>query len=190
MYAGMRLGELRALRVESDRPRPQAHQGPTPAGTNTRAKSTPRPKKAGATTVVIKLLEDSTRSGIASRTGRSRLATSCSGKTADQPFCPGTIHKQSKATGVEGSSGSTRTKRASSPRTNASGRLACTTPGTPPSRTCSTLGITIDKVSKFMGHASISTVTIDRYGHLLPGGEAEAAEILRNEYHAPAPPRR
>jgi hypothetical protein len=43
-------------------------------------------------------------------------------------------------------------------------------------------GITIDKVSKFMGHASI-TVTIDRYGHLLPGGEAEAAEIL-NEYHA------
>jgi integrase len=43
-------------------------------------------------------------------------------------------------------------------------------------------GITIDKVSKFMGHASI-TVTIDRYDHLLPGGEAEAAEIL-NEYHA------
>jgi integrase len=32
-----------------------------------------------------------------------------------------------------------------------------------------------------MGHASI-TVTIDRYGHLLPGGEAEAAKIL-NEYH-------
>ena len=25
--------------------------------------------------------------------------------------------------------------------------------------------------------------TIDRYGHLLPGGEAEAAELL-NEYHA------
>ncbi len=44
------------------------------------------------------------------------------------------------------------------------------------------VGITIDKVSKFIGHSSI-TVTIDRYGHLLPGGEAEAAEIL-NEYHA------
>ena len=43
-------------------------------------------------------------------------------------------------------------------------------------------GITIDKVSKFMGHASI-TVTIDRYGHLLPGGEAEAAALL-DEYHA------
>jgi integrase len=38
-------------------------------------------------------------------------------------------------------------------------------------------GISIDKVSKFMGHASI-TITIDRYGHLLPGGEAEAAALL------------
>ncbi len=43
-------------------------------------------------------------------------------------------------------------------------------------------GITIDKVSKFIGHSSI-TVTIDRYGHLLPGGVAEAAEILA-EYQA------
>jgi integrase len=43
-------------------------------------------------------------------------------------------------------------------------------------------GITINKVSKFMGHAS-TTVTIDRYGHHLPGGEAEAAEPL-NESHA------
>ncbi len=42
-------------------------------------------------------------------------------------------------------------------------------------------GITIDKVSKFIGHSSI-TVTIDRYGHLLPGGEAEAAALL-DEYH-------
>jgi hypothetical protein len=38
-------------------------------------------------------------------------------------------------------------------------------------------GITIDKVSKLMGHTSI-TVTIDRYCHLLPGGKAEAAEVL------------
>lgn len=42
-------------------------------------------------------------------------------------------------------------------------------------------GISIDKVSKFMGHASI-TITIDRYGHLLPGGEAEAAALL-DAYH-------
>jgi integrase len=43
-------------------------------------------------------------------------------------------------------------------------------------------GITIDKVSKFIGHSSI-TVTIDRYGHLLPGGGAEVAALL-DEYHA------
>ena len=42
-------------------------------------------------------------------------------------------------------------------------------------------GITIDKVSKFMGHASI-TITIDRYGHLLPGGEADAIALL-DTYH-------
>jgi len=42
-------------------------------------------------------------------------------------------------------------------------------------------GITIDKVSKFMGHASI-TITIDRYGHLLPGGENEAIALL-DAYH-------
>ena len=29
----------------------------------------------------------------------------------------------------------------------------------------------------YMGHASI-TITLDRYGHLLPGNEHEAAELL------------
>lgn len=47
-------------------------------------------------------------------------------------------------------------------------------------------GISIDKVSKMMGHASI-TITIDRYGHLLPGGEAEAAALL-DAYHANSKP--
>jgi len=42
-------------------------------------------------------------------------------------------------------------------------------------------GITIDKVSKFMGHASI-TITIDRYGHLFPGGENDAVALL-DAYH-------
>jgi integrase len=42
-------------------------------------------------------------------------------------------------------------------------------------------GIAIDKVSKFMGHASI-TITIDRYGHLLPGGETDAIALL-DAYH-------
>jgi integrase len=32
-------------------------------------------------------------------------------------------------------------------------------------------------LSIFMGHSSI-TITLDRYGHLFPGSEAEAAELL------------
>ena len=47
-------------------------------------------------------------------------------------------------------------------------------------------GISIDKVSKMMGHASI-TITVDRYGHLLPGGEAEAAALL-DAYHENSKP--
>ena len=37
-------------------------------------------------------------------------------------------------------------------------------------------------LSTFMGHASF-TITLDRYGHLMPGNEAEAASLL-DEYLA------
>lgn len=32
-------------------------------------------------------------------------------------------------------------------------------------------------LASFMGHADIS-ITLDRYGHLMPGSEAEAARLL------------
>jgi integrase len=38
-------------------------------------------------------------------------------------------------------------------------------------------GVGIKALSEFMGHASI-TITLDRYGHLLPGSIAEAASLL------------
>jgi integrase len=38
-------------------------------------------------------------------------------------------------------------------------------------------GINIKALSTFMGHSSI-TITLDRYGHLLPGSIAEAATLL------------
>ncbi len=102
------------------------------------------------------------------------------GKTADQPFCPGTIHNRVR-----------RAWKEARERENEAGVIPegerIRPIGLHDSRHTAVshmldAGITIDKVSKFMGHASI-TVTIDRYGHLLPGGEAEAAELL-NEYHA------
>jgi integrase len=38
-------------------------------------------------------------------------------------------------------------------------------------------GVNVKALSEFMGHASI-TITLDRYGHLLPGSIEEAAELL------------
>jgi integrase len=43
-------------------------------------------------------------------------------------------------------------------------------------------GVNAKALSTFMGHANIS-ITLDRYGHLMPGSEAEAAELL-NAYLA------
>jgi integrase len=38
-------------------------------------------------------------------------------------------------------------------------------------------GVNVKALSTFMGHASI-TITLDRYGHLLPGSLAEATSLL------------
>jgi integrase len=38
-------------------------------------------------------------------------------------------------------------------------------------------GVNVKALSTFMGHSSI-TITLDRYGHLLPGAEDEAAELM------------
>jgi integrase len=38
-------------------------------------------------------------------------------------------------------------------------------------------GVNAKALSTYMGHASI-TITFDRYGHLIPGNEGEAAELL------------
>ena len=38
-------------------------------------------------------------------------------------------------------------------------------------------GINTKALSTYMGHASI-TITLDRYGHLLPGNEHQAATLL------------
>jgi integrase len=38
-------------------------------------------------------------------------------------------------------------------------------------------GVNAKALSTFMGHAAIG-ITLDRYGHLMPGSEAEAAGLL------------
>jgi integrase len=44
-------------------------------------------------------------------------------------------------------------------------------------------GVNAKALSTFMGHANIS-ITLDRYGHLMPGTEAEAAELLDSYLNA------
>jgi integrase len=38
-------------------------------------------------------------------------------------------------------------------------------------------GVNAKALSTYMGHSSI-TITLDRYGHLMPGNEDEAAALL------------
>jgi integrase len=38
-------------------------------------------------------------------------------------------------------------------------------------------GVNAKALSTYMGHANIS-ITLDRYGHLMPGNEGEAAAML------------
>jgi integrase len=177
MYAGIRLGELRALRVEKidlALKRIKVHAG----WDQYEGEIDTKTEKGKRTTVVIDLLEDLLVRHL-KRTGRSGRDL-VFGKTASDPFCPGTIHNKAKRAWKEA--------RQLEDEANIIPEGERVRPiGLHDSRHTAVshmldAGITIDKVSKFMGHASI-TVTIDRYGHLLPGGEAEAAEIL-NEYHA------
>ena len=38
-------------------------------------------------------------------------------------------------------------------------------------------GVNVKALASYMGHSSV-TITLDRYGHLMPGNEDEAAERL------------
>jgi integrase len=38
-------------------------------------------------------------------------------------------------------------------------------------------GVNAKALSAYMGHASV-TITLDRYGHLMPGNEGQAAALL------------
>ena len=56
-------------------------------------------------------------------------------------------------------------------------RSGCTSAGTRTLRFMIPAGVNAKTLSAYLGHASI-TVTLDRYGHLFPGTESEAAALL------------
>lgn len=177
LYAGLRLGELRALRaenIEMHLKRIKVHAG----WDQYEGEIEPKTEKGRRTTVISSLLETQLTQHL-DRTGRKGHDL-VFGRDADTPFKDNTITKRAR-----------RAWKAARQREDEENII-------PRHERIQPIGlhecrhtavshmldakITIDKVSKFIGHSSI-TVTIDRYGHLLPGGEAEAAALL-DEYHA------
>ena len=157
MYAGLRLGELRALDWEDA-------------------------DLAGGTIEVVRSFDP--KAGIVepkSRAGRRRVPTPAVlrelltehrmvtrqdrgfvfGRTEDRPFQPSTVNSRARRAwqraGLE-----------------PIGLHECR-------HTCASYfiaaGINAKTLSTYLGHASITT-TLDRYGHLFPGSEAEAAGLL------------
>lgn len=83
------------------------------------------------------------------------------GRTADRPFEPSTVAKRARRAWAAG--GLEAIGLHDCRHTFASLMIAA--------------GVNAKALSTFMGHASI-TITLDRYGHLFPGSEGEAAGLL------------
>ncbi|MGA6947460.1 MAG: tyrosine-type recombinase/integrase [Solirubrobacterales bacterium] len=157
LFAGLRLGELMALRFED------VDLG---EGTITVTRSfDPKagfvePKsKAGRRRVPIAALLRDRLEAHRDLVGRERGLVF--GRSEDRPFQPQTVNDRAR-----------RAWRKA--RLTPIGLHECR-------HTCASFfiaaGVNAKTLSTFMGHASITT-TLDRYGHLFPGSEAEAASLL------------
>lgn len=157
LFAGLRLGELMALRFED------VDLG---EGTITVTRSfDPKagfvePKsKAGRRRVPIAALLRDRLQAHRDLIGRERGLVF--GRSEDRPFQPQTVNDRARRAW----------RRA---RLTPIGLHKCR-------HTCASFfiaaGVNAKTLSTFMGHASITT-TLDRYGHLFPGSEAEAARLL------------
>jgi integrase len=177
MYAGLRHGELRALRVKDidlERRRINVRRG----WDQYEGEIAPKTESSTRPTVIITLLHDLLRAHL-KRTGRTGHDL-VFGKDWITPFVTNTINARAhRAWAAARAREDEQDRIPQAQRIKPIGLHECR--HTAVSQMLDA-GIPIDKVSKFMGHASI-TITIDRYGHLLPGSEAEAAELL-DAYHA------
>jgi integrase len=176
MYAGVRHGELRALRAEKidfAHKRIKILKG----WDHIEGEIDPKSEKGKRNTVVSKLLHDLLAAHL-ERTGRTG-SDLVFGRTPSSPFNTNTINNRARrAWAAARQREDEENLIPEDERIREIGLHECRHSAVSHMLDA---GITIDKVSKFMGHSSI-TVTIDRYSHLLPGGEAEAAALL-DEYH-------
>jgi integrase len=158
MYAGLRLGELRALRAEDVDLAAgviRVERGWDPVEGVIRLKS-----HAGRRRVPIAaVLRDYLAEHVA-RTGRSGGAL-VFGNTPDSPFTANMLQRRAD-------------------KAWAAAKLERITPHACRHTFASLMvaaGVNAKALSVFMGHANIS-ITLDRYGHLMPGSEEEAAGLL------------
>jgi integrase len=156
MYAGLRLGELRALQHD--------HVDLKGGVIRVQASWDPRegliaPKsRAGTRTVPIP-------SVLSAHLARHRLAHGASGlflgRTPETPFQPTSVVNRARCAWKD--SGLEPITLHEARHTFASMMIAA--------------GVNAKALSTYMGHAGVA-ITYDRYGHLMPGNEAEAAGLL------------
>jgi integrase len=159
MYAGLRRGELQALRAEDvdlDRGVIRVEFGWEYRDGQIPLKSNAGRRKVPIASVLRQFLE--ARFSESGYGGGDRLFGFAS---ATSPFDPGKLTKRADrawaAAGIE------RITLHECRHTFASLMIAA--------------GVNAKALQSFMGHANIS-ITLDRYGHLMPGAEGEAADLL------------
>lgn len=176
MYAGLRHGELRALQVRDidlERRRINVKRG----WDQYEGEIDPKSENGTRSTIITKPLLDHLASHLRD-TGHEDTDL-VFGRTQTKPFQSNTVNKRACKAWVAARKREDRQNATpTAERVRLIGLQECR--HTAASQMLDA-GIAIDKVSKFMGHASI-TITIDRYGHLLPGGETDAIALL-DAYH-------
>lgn len=174
MYAGLRLGELRALRVEDvdfEGGVIRVERGWDPAEGEIALKSHAGRRKVPLIDLLRSFLTEHLTS-----TGRDG-ANLIFGRSATEPFTAnGLQFCADKAWALANEREHERAGAADDgPR-----MLRRITPHACRHTFASLMiaaGVNAKALSTFMGHANIS-ITLDRYGHLMPGSEAEAAQLL------------
>ena len=158
MYGGLRRGELRALRVEDidlEAGVIRVERGWDPYEGEIKLKSSAGRRKVPISRALRPFLSGSLATS--GRTGSDRAF----GSTATQPFAGEKLSE--RADKAWNAAGLNRITLHECRHTFASLMIAA--------------GVNAKALSTFMGHANIS-ITLDRYGHLMPGSEAEAAGML------------
>lgn len=174
MYAGLRLGELRALRVEDvdlANGIVRVEHGWDPVEGEIELKSRAGRRKVPISAVLRSFLVD--HLAHSEREGSELIF----GRTARDPFTANRV--QGRADDAwESANARERELTASSGREPL--LLERITPHACRHTFASLMiaaGVNAKALSTFMGHANIS-ITLDRYGHLMPGSENEAAALL------------